>query len=129
MDPLTIRVARRFLAGLEVYLGDPGKIPGIGPEKGKKPPSGNGIAKYVSPYGSTRYVAYANGVAIAALQVVSRDKKHASIANVFTAAEARRSGWASALLAAARRDFKTVVFPSEENLSDDGKAWRDKDRG
>jgi ribosomal protein S18 acetylase RimI-like enzyme len=128
MDPVASRVARRFLAGLEVYLNEPGKVPGIGPEKGRKPP-GDGISKFVSPHGSTRYVAYVGGAPVAALQVVSRDKKNAVIANVYTSPEARRQGWASKLLAAARKDFKSVGHAAEEDISDEGKKWRDRVRG
>jgi predicted GNAT family acetyltransferase len=123
MDPLAARVAFRFLAGLEVYLNDPGKVPGIGAERGKKP-TGNAIAKYVSPHGSTRYVAYVEGEPVSALQVVSKDKKTAIIANVFTTPEARRQGWASRLLATARHDFKIVQHASEEDISEEGKKWR-----
>jgi len=124
MDSLARRVAFRFLAGLEVYLNDPGKVPGIGSEHGKKP-TGNAIAKYVSPHGSTRYVAYVEGKAVSALQVVSKDKKTAIIANVFTTPDARRQGWASRLLEAARHDFKVVRHAEEEDMSEEGKKWRD----
>jgi len=125
MGTLAVRIVRRFVAGLEVYLGDPGKVPGIGAERGKKP-SGNGIAKYVSPHGSYRYVAYVEGQPVAALQVVSRDKKQAVISNVYTSPEHRREGWAAELLRHARHDFKLVEHASEEDISDEGKAWRDR---
>jgi hypothetical protein len=125
MDRLTTTVACRFqCASLEVYLGDPGKVPGIGPERGRKPED-NGIAKYVSPHGSTRYVAYAKGQPVSALQVVSRDGKNAIIANVFTVPEHRREGWATELHRLARRDFRTVEHTAEENILEPGKKWRD----
>lgn len=110
---------------LDVYLLDPGKVPGIGPEKGRKP-SGDGVAKYVSPHGSYRYVAYVGGQPVSALQVVSQDRKNATIANVYTAPEARQQGWASKLLQQARRDFKTVEHAKDEHVSEEGKAWREK---
>jgi GNAT superfamily N-acetyltransferase len=110
---------------LDVYLLGPGKVPGIGPEKGRKP-SGDGVAKYVSPHGSYRYVAYVGGEPVSALQVVSQDSKNATIANVYTAPEARQQGWASKLLQQARRDFKSVEHAKDEHVSDEGKAWREK---
>lgn len=118
-------VARFLEAGLEVYLGDPGKVPGIGPEKGRKP-SKDGVAKFTSPHGSTRYVAYLDGKPVAALQVVSRDKTKATIANVYTTPERRREGWATKLLNLAKRDFKVVEHASEDDLSPEGRAWRDQ---
>ena len=39
---------------LAVYLGAPGTIPGIGPERGKRPTSG--VARYKSPHGSLTLV-------------------------------------------------------------------------
>lgn len=108
---------------LRVYLGGPGNVPGIGPERGK--PVVEGCAKYRSPHGSTRYVWYENGGAVAALQVVSRDKKHATIANVYTLPSHRRRGIADLLLGAARRDFKRVEHADESQLSAEGRAWRD----
>jgi predicted GNAT family acetyltransferase len=110
--------------GLDVYLKDPGQVPGIGPEKGRK--LLDGIAKFVSPYGSFRYVAYVGGQAVSALQVVSKDKKTAVIANVFTVTEFRKQGWAAQLLQKARRDFKVVGHAKDDHVSEDGKAWRDK---
>lgn len=109
---------------LSVYLGPPGSIPGIGAEEGKPPAGGNGVAKYTSPHGSYRYVAYAATRPVSVLQVVSRDGKTATIANVFTAPEARRKGWASNLLRRARRDFHTVHHADDKHISAEGKAWR-----
>jgi len=129
MDRLSDKVAYRFrYAGLEVYLNDPGKVPGIGPERGRKP-KGNEITKYVSQHGSTRYVAYVQGEPVSVLQVVSRDGKTAIIANVFTVADHRREGWATSLLKQARRDFKVVEHASEDDLSEAGRAWRDSVKG
>jgi GNAT superfamily N-acetyltransferase len=109
---------------LMVYLGDPGTVPGIGTERGKRPTSG--IGRYKSPHGSVRYVWYEHGAPLAALQVVTRDGKLATIANVYTAPSHRRAGLASALLAKARRDFKEVHHAEEAHLSPAGRAWRDQ---
>jgi hypothetical protein len=109
---------------LAVYLGDPGAVPGIGFERGKKPTSG--VARYKSPHGSVRYVWYEHGTPLAALQVVTRDGKHAVIANVYTAQARRREGLAAALLARARRDFQTVEHAGEGHLSGAARAWREK---
>ena len=108
---------------LEIYLRNPGEVSGIGVERGRRPAT-KGIGKYVSPYGSTRYVAYVQGRPVSALQVVSKDGKHATIANVFTSPEHRRSGWASSLLARARKDFRVVSHAAEASISKDAKAWR-----
>jgi len=111
---------------LAAYLAPRGEAPGIGPEKGPKAPPPNGVAKYASPHGSTRYVSYDGGKPVAALQVVSRDKRNASIANVYTDPCCRRRGLAKELLSRARRDFKSIVHASEENISEAGKAWRSR---
>ena len=109
---------------LASYLAPRGEAPGIGPERGPKASPNTGIARYVSPHGSTRYVAYEDGRPVAALQVVSRDGKSASIANVFTDPCCRKRGFARFLLVKARKDFKSVVHASEENISEAGRAWR-----
>jgi hypothetical protein len=109
---------------LAVYLGDPGSVPGIGTERGKKPTSG--IGRYKSPHGSVRYVWYEHGSPLAALQVVTRDGKEATIANVYTTSARRREGLAAALLARARQDFKKVEHAEEAHLSSSGRAWRGK---
>lgn len=109
---------------LRVYLSGPGGVPGIGVERGK--PVIEGCAKYKSQHGSTRYVWYEDGLAVAALQVVSRDKKRATIANVYTLPSHRRRGIAALLLGTARRDFKRVDHADESQLSADGRAWRER---
>lgn len=109
---------------LAIYLRDPGTVPGIGAERGKKPTSG--VGRYRSPHGSVRYVWYAHGVPLAALQVVSRDGKLATIANVYTVPSRRREGLASMLLAKARHDFKEVRHAEDAHLSTEGRAWRDQ---
>lgn len=109
---------------LAVYLADPGKVAGIGAERGKKPTSG--IGRYKSPHGSVRYVWYEHGVPLAALQVVTRDGKRATIANVYTVPSRRREGLANTLLAKARHEFKEVAHAEEGHLSQAGRAWRDQ---
>lgn len=109
---------------LAIYLENPGSVPGIGAERGKKPTSG--IGRYKSLHGSVRYVWYERGVPLAALQIVTQDDKHASIANVYTLPTRRRAGLAAALLAKARHDFKTVTHAEEAHLSDAGRAWSKK---
>jgi GNAT superfamily N-acetyltransferase len=108
---------------LSTYLGDPGTVPGIGAERGKKPTSG--IGRFKSPHGSVRYVWYEHGIPLATLQVVTRDGKQATIANVYTVPTRRREGLAAALLTRARRDFKVVEHAEEAQLSAEGRAWRD----
>ena len=107
---------KKPMAGL---LAPKGHHPGIGQESGRLTP--NGIAKFTSPHGSTRYLLYEAGVPIAGLQVVSRDKQRAQIANVFTAPSRRREGLALKLLQKAKRDFETVTH--SDDLSIEGQPW------
>jgi GNAT superfamily N-acetyltransferase len=109
---------------LAIYLGSPGKVPGIGTESGKQPT--NGIGRYKSPHGSVRYVWYEHGAPLAVLQIVTRDGKQGTIANVYTMPAHRRQGLAAALLARSRRDFKKIEHAKEVHLSDAGKDWRAK---
>lgn len=114
---------------LSIYLQDPSTIPGIGPERGRRPRgSATTVARYVSPHGSYRYVFYVAGQPAAALQVMSRDRRHAVIANVYTAPTARRRGLATALLVRARQDFKTVEHAPEHHRSVEGSAWASANR-
>jgi ribosomal protein S18 acetylase RimI-like enzyme len=109
-----------FTNGLEVYLDAPGLVPGIGAERGRV--VSNGIAKYVSPHGSYRYVFYEAGEPVGALQVVSRDGRRAVVANVYVLPSFRRRGVASQLLRRAERDFE-VEHASPGSRSDDARAW------
>jgi hypothetical protein len=107
---------------LTVYLLPAGRVPGIGPERGRRPrgPTGlgaNGIACYVSPHGSYRYVYYYHGRPVSALQVVSRDGQHAAVARSVV------GGFAADLIREARRKFKSVVHARDEMLSAEGRAW------
>lgn len=91
----------------------------IGPERGSE--RSEGVSKFVSPHGSTRYVYYVAGVPVSALQVVSREGINALIANVYTDPDYRRQGYARELLQKARRDFRSVEHSS--GLSEEGKSW------
>lgn len=108
---------------LAIYLSDPGRVPGIGPERGRRP-SMMGVGKYVSSYGSYRYVAYISGQPVSVIQVVSRNKRDALIANVYTLPQYRRQGWASFLLSKIRQDFRLVEHAKDEMLTVSGRAWR-----
>ena len=105
---------------LSYLLAPRGRARAIGHEDGPEPPT-DGIARYRSPHGSYRYVYYVDGVAVSALQVMTRDKRHGRVANVWTAPQARRHGYATALLQQARRDLKTVEH--SDDLSTDAVAW------
>jgi len=91
-----ILYSRRSDTDLAYLLGEPGQVPHIGTESGARVE--DGIAKYVSPAGSTRYVRYVGGAPVAALQVMSRDGRVGTIANVFTDTTGRRKGYATELL-------------------------------
>ena len=105
---------------LSYLLAPSGRTRAIGHEDGPEPPT-DGIARYRSPHGSYRYVYYVDGVAVSALQVMTRDKRYGRVANVWTAPQARRHGYATALLQQARRDLKTVEH--SDDLSTDAVAW------
>jgi hypothetical protein len=108
---------------LAIYLRPPSDIFSIGHETGL--PKRDGIAKFVSPHGSYRYVFYVNHLPVSALQVMSRDRKTAVIANVYTLPQYRRQYYATRLLDRTRQDFKTVMHAEETHISKDGLKWRD----
>lgn len=108
--------------GLEVYLLPPGRVPGIGPERAMR--VRDGIAHYADPYGSHRYVLFAEGEPAAALQVMSFDGRSAVVANAYTRPDERRRGYAAKLLAMARKDFRGGVRHAEDAmLSAEGRAF------
>ncbi len=107
-----------FEPDLSYLLLPGGKAPQIGQEKGKA--LSNGISKYVSPHGSTRYVMYVKGTAVAALQVMSRGSMSRA-ANVFVAKGYRRKGYASKILKRAKRDFKSIELSPDR--SEAGGKW------
>jgi len=88
-----------------------GQTANIGFEKGavKK----DGIAKFTSPNGSTRYVMMDGGEPVSALQIMSRDGKDGVISNVFTLPSNQKKGFASKLMSKAKKDFKSIKHSDE----------------
>jgi transposase len=124
-DRLRVRPRRRKRKkenppGDDYVLQPPGSTRQIGPETGR--PVRDGIARFVSPHGSYRYVFYSRGVALAGMQIASRDGKHGTIAFVYTDPGSRRKGLARRLLQRARKDFGKVEH--SEHLTDTGQAWK-----
>lgn len=104
---------------LDAVLAEPGQNPGIGDEKEKKiTPE---ISMLVSPYGSYRFIYRKGGKIVSGLQVVSRDGKNATTANVKTHPDFLRQGLAKELLGVARRKFKKVDH--SEHLTDVGSKF------
>jgi GNAT superfamily N-acetyltransferase len=120
-DPLSSEMRGVFEHGLAGFLKPRGRVMQIGEERGRTPR--NGIAHYVSPHGSHRYVLIEEGRALGALQVVTADGKHARVANVFVLPSSRRKGIATKLLARARRDFVSVEHAPDEDRSQLGDLW------
>lgn len=102
------------------YLEPKGKSQSIGKEAGKF--NQDGISRFISPYGSYRYVHAIDGKIVGALQVMSRDGKKGTIANVVVQPEHRRKGIAKELLAKAKKDFDQIDHSGD--LSELGKAWK-----
>ena len=73
----------------------------------------NGIAKFTSPNGSTRYVMMDGGEPVSALQIMSRDGKDGVISNVFTLPSNQKKGLASKLMSKAKKDFKSIKHSDE----------------
>lgn len=116
--------------GLRVYLDPAGEIPGIGPERPVyvdahgSPITINNIERLDSDYGSTRYRYIGElGGSVGALQVVSRDGKIATMANLYVLPGWRRTGIARKLLEQAREDFDEVLPAKPESMSPAGAAW------
>ncbi len=104
---------------LDAVLAEPGQNPGIGDEKEKKiTPE---ISMLVSPYGSYRFIYRKGGKIVSGLQVVSRDGKHATTANVKTHPDFLRQGLARELLGVARKKFKRVDH--SEHLTGPGEKF------
>ena len=106
-------------AALMDLLSPVGKSKIIGAEKKLK--SVDGVERFDSPYGSTRYVILENGKPVSSLQVMRGDNGKARIANVFTEESARRKGLASKLMERAKKDFKAIEH--SDDLSPSGAAW------
>lgn len=109
---------------LSYLLSPVGQVPQIGIEKAFPKGVVDGFVKYVSPHGSYRYIYFVDGKAVSVLQVVSRDKKSASIANVYTLPEFRRHGYAKMLFNRVKEDFRSLEH--SKDLSDLGILWSDK---
>lgn len=107
---------------LRGLLADAGQTPQIGAEKIERPKTSNGIAKYVSPHGSIRYVRYLNATPVSILQLVTRDGKSCKIANVYTPPQFRRQHLAAELLNLARTEYQSISH--SHDLTDDGMAWK-----
>lgn len=108
-----------FEPNLSYLLLPKGKTKQIGDERGSE--KKNGIALYVSPHGSYRYVFCKKGEALAGLQVMRREGSSALAANVFVKEGHRRKGYATALLNRSRKDFGEVILSLDRSKS--GAAW------
>lgn len=80
----------------------------------------------MSPHGSYRYIAFDGTTPVSAVQIMSRDGIEGVIANVYTAPNYRRHGWATRLLDIARRRFR--VLSHSTDLSPAGAAWAERQR-
>lgn len=109
-----------FSEDLISFLGEKSTIPAIGIEYGKK--VNNGISKYVSQFGSYRYIKYIDGNPISVLQIMSKDGINGSVSNVYTKPEYRKRGYSKELWERAKQDFKTISH--SEFLSESGKAFK-----
>jgi len=113
---------------LAVYLRGPGEVPGLGPERSQR--LKGDIIRYENAHGSLRYVQYVAGEPVAALQVVAGygdgfplrwSRAFGTVANVYTRPGSRRLGFASALLARARKDFPELT--ASRHRSGMGEDW------
>ena len=79
-----------------------------------------------STEGSYRYVAFDGDTPVSAVQIMSKDGREGVIANVYTAPNYRRHGWATRLLDIARRRFRVIHHSTD--LSPAGAAWASRQR-
>jgi len=108
---------------LKWLLFPPGKTRQIGPEKGSS--KAHGTALFISPHGSYRYVHYVGGIPVAGLQVMKNPgTEMAHVANVWTAPENRREGYAALLWKRAKIDFPGLSHSGDLSIS--GKLWSQK---
>lgn len=98
-----------------------GEFEGVGVESGTVKP--NGISKLKSEYGSHRYVYTKDGEIISALQVVSKDGKAGTVANVYTKPSERMQGVAKSLYNQAKADFKELKH--SEDLTASGVKFKE----
>ena len=122
-----IAEARDALAGNEglAYLLLPAsKTAQIGQEKGRASKDGIQVLKSTTPgpLVSWRYVYVVQGVFGAARQVMVSPEGKGRVANVYTASEHRRQGYAAKLLARAERDLGKLEH--SDDLSVAGAAWK-----
>ena len=106
---------------LSNLLAPPSMVPQIGHEKAVFKTE-DGVCKYTSREGSHRYVYKVDGQAVSVLQVVSREKGKAVIANIYTLPEFRRHKFATKLFSYAKTEFPTIDIPTQ--LSSLGQLWR-----
>jgi len=111
-------------ADLSHLLSPPGADPRIGLERGKA--AKNGIALFINPWGSYRYVLYEDRCPIAAIQIVRHGDhgRHGIIAGVYTRPDRRAQGLATKLEARAKKDFD--VISHSEHLTTAGAAFKRK---
>lgn len=110
-----------FEPDLRYLLSPAGEARQIGPETQVGRPE-DGSVKFLSPHGSYRYVRYIEGKPVAALQIMSKDGRRGTIANVYTLPEYRRKGIARELLERARRGFESLSH--SRDLSTLGALWK-----
>ena len=84
------------------------------------------VTLLISEEGSYRYIAFDGATPVSAVQIMSRDGVEGIIANVYTAPEYRRHGWATRLLDIARRRFRRIEHSTD--LSPAGAAWASRQR-
>ena len=84
------------------------------------------VTMFMNPYGSYRYIAFDGTTPASVVQIMSRDGREGVIANVYTAPNYRRHGWATRLLDIARRRFR--VLSHSTDLSPAGAAWAERQR-
>lgn len=110
---------------LSYLLAPKGKVPQIGPEKGKA--ISDGIAIFQStlpgPGVSYRFVYYEKGQSISALQIMKLNSGVSTVANVYTVPEKRRQGYGTKLMAKAQQLLGSVAH--SDDLSNAGAGWAD----
>ena len=107
------RFAMEFNENLRTLLAPPGQYPGVGHEHGS--PVEDGISVFQDPNGSFRYVLYIGGIAVAGMQVMSREKGKGILANAFTHPDHRRKGYATQVLNRIRQDFPHLEYSKDRS--------------
>jgi len=80
------------------------------------------VSLHSTEHGSYRFVKHDDtGKALAAIQVMSREKGHGLVANAYTHTDHRRQGYGTELIRYARKQFsKSLTFSDDQ--SDDGSS-------